>query len=93
MELAVARGALLLHQQFVLLLLEHVAYVFGQFGAYVFGAHGEYLYRVELAAHFADVEFLGKEMDVVLNHGFGDIDAEGILEKHLTDDLYEILMR
>ena len=26
-------------------------------------------------------------------HGFGDIDAEGILKKHLTDDLYEILMR
>ncbi len=26
-------------------------------------------------------------------HGFGDIDAEGILKKHLTDDLYDILMR
>ena len=26
-------------------------------------------------------------------HSFGDIDAEGILKKHLTDDLYEILMR
>ena len=26
-------------------------------------------------------------------HGFGDIDAEGKLKKHLTDDLYEILMR
>ena len=26
-------------------------------------------------------------------HGFGDIDAQGIFKKHLSDDLYEILMR
>ena len=26
-------------------------------------------------------------------HGFGDIDAEFILKNHLTEDLYEILMR
>ena len=26
-------------------------------------------------------------------HGFGDIDAEAILKNHLTDDLYEILMK
>lgn len=26
-------------------------------------------------------------------HGFGNVDAEGILKKYLTDDLYEILMK